>query len=51
MEELRTQRKVDLDQLLMELLHLVFELDDDVRRLDARVAELEAAGLPDAPAG
>lgn len=50
LEELREQRKVDNDQLLMELLHLVFELDDELTRLDARLAELErgrsAGGQP-----
>jgi len=39
--ELREQRKVDNDQLLMELLHLVFELDDEVRSLTAKVSRLE----------
>lgn len=41
LEEVREQRKIDVDQLLMELLHFVFELDDDLRRLDASVSELE----------
>ncbi len=41
LEQLREQRKVDTDQLLMELLHFVFELDDGLRELDARVSELE----------
>lgn len=39
--ELREQRKVDVDQLLMELVHFVFELDDDLTNLRARLAELE----------
>ena len=39
--ELREQRKVDVDQLLMELVHFVFELDDDVRSLNAHIAKLE----------
>jgi hypothetical protein len=38
---LREQRKVDSDQLLMELLHFVFELDDELRSLDAKVSRLE----------
>ncbi len=43
LEELREQRKVDVDQLLMELVHFVIELDDGMRELDARVSELEQA--------
>jgi hypothetical protein len=39
--ELREQRKVDLDQVLMELVHFVFELDDEVRSLSAQISELE----------
>lgn len=41
LEELREQRKVDTDQLLMELLHFAFELDDELRQLDAQISELE----------
>jgi hypothetical protein len=41
LRELREQRKVDYDQLLMELLHFVFELDDDVRGLNAKISQLE----------
>jgi hypothetical protein len=41
LKELGEQRKVDVDQLFMELLHLTFELDDELRQLDARLAELE----------
>jgi hypothetical protein len=41
LEELREQRKVDIDQLLMELVHFVFELDDDLRRLSAQVAKVD----------
>lgn len=41
LEELRQQRKVDLDQVLMELVHFVVELDDDLRRLNARISALE----------
>lgn len=43
LEELRQQRKVDIDQVLMELVHFVVELDDDLRQLNARVSELEQA--------
>ncbi len=39
--ELREQRKVDTDQLSMELLHFVFELDDELKQLSAQVEELE----------
>jgi hypothetical protein len=41
LKELREQRKVDVDQVLMELIHFVFELDDDVRRLNATLSQLE----------
>jgi hypothetical protein len=41
LEELREQRKVDVDQVLMELVHFVFELDDDVRSLAAQISKLE----------
>jgi hypothetical protein len=41
LEQLREQRKADLDQLLMELLHFVFELDDELRSLSDRVSRLE----------
>ena len=44
LEELRAQRKVDVDQVLMELVHFVFELDDDLRQLNIRVSKLEQAG-------
>lgn len=48
MGELREQRKVDADQLLMELLHFVFELDDEIRNLNAQVSQLERRdGKPD----
>lgn len=41
LEELREQRKVDVDQVLMELVHFVFELDDDLRNLNAQISRLE----------
>lgn len=44
LEELRDQRKVDVDQVLMELVHFVFELDGDLRQLDDRLARLERPG-------
>lgn len=42
LEELRQQRKVDVDQLLMELVHFVSALDDDLRQLKAEVAKLDS---------
>ncbi len=44
LEELRERRKVDIDQVLMELVHFVFELDDDVRNLNAQISKLERPG-------
>lgn len=41
LEGLREQRKVDIDQVLMELVHFVFELDDEVRNLHGQIAKLE----------
>jgi hypothetical protein len=41
LEELREQRKVDVDQVLMELVHFVFELDDEVTSLSARLSTFE----------
>jgi hypothetical protein len=41
LEELREQRKVDIDQVLMELVHFMFELDDDVKSLNAKISQLE----------
>jgi hypothetical protein len=32
---------VDVDQVLMELVHFVFELDDDVKSLNSRLSSLE----------
>jgi hypothetical protein len=44
LEELRDQHKVDVDQVLMELVHFVFELDEVLRQLDDRLARLERPG-------
>lgn len=41
LEEIREQRKVDVDQLLMEFLHFAFELDDEVKNLNAKISNLE----------
>lgn len=37
LEELREQRKADVDQVLMELIHFAFELDDEVEQLSAEI--------------
>lgn len=33
LDDVRAQRKVNLDEVLMELIHLVVELEDEVERL------------------
>jgi hypothetical protein len=42
LDDLRAQRKVDMRDAMEELIHLVFELEGDVRELAERVARLEA---------
>jgi hypothetical protein len=37
LEEIREQRKADVDQVLMELIHFTLELDDEVERLRAEI--------------
>jgi hypothetical protein len=37
LDDLRAQRKVDLDEVLMELIHLVLELEGEVARLRGRL--------------
>jgi hypothetical protein len=37
LDDLRNQRKVDSDEVLMELIHLLFELDDEVAELRERL--------------
>lgn len=37
LEEIREQRKADVDQVLMELIHFALELDDEVKRLSAEI--------------
>jgi hypothetical protein len=44
LEELREQRKADVDQVLMELVHFVFELDDEMRRLNTQISKIERRG-------
>lgn len=41
LDELRTQREVDLREALAEVIHLVFELEQDIKGLSARVSNLE----------
>ncbi|MGH2984584.1 MAG: hypothetical protein ACRDK5_10085 [Solirubrobacterales bacterium] len=38
LDDVREQRKVNLDEVLMELIHLVVELEDEVERLRERLA-------------
>jgi hypothetical protein len=42
LDDLRSQRDVDMRDAMEELIHLVFELEGDVRELAERVARLEA---------
>lgn len=42
LDELRSQRDVDLRDALEELIHLVFELEDRLETLDTRISRLEA---------
>lgn len=37
LDDVRAQRKVDLDELLMELIHVVLELDDEISDLRERL--------------
>lgn len=41
LDDLRAQREVDLRKVLEELIHLAFELDEDLKELDRRVSRLE----------
>jgi hypothetical protein len=41
LDDLRAQREVDLRDVLEELIHVVFALDEELRRLDERVLRLE----------
>ncbi len=43
LDDVRSQRKVDLDEVLMELIHLVLELEDEIAQLRARLPEPRAA--------
>ncbi|MGI9556706.1 MAG: hypothetical protein ACR2N5_02060 [Solirubrobacterales bacterium] len=44
LDDIATQRSVDEDDLRTELIHFVFELDDEVKALTDRIASLENAG-------
>lgn len=39
LDDIRNQRKIDMDEVLMELIHLVLELEDEVTELRKRLAE------------
>jgi hypothetical protein len=41
LDDLRSQREVDLRDALAELIHLAFELDDSLKALEERLAGLE----------
>lgn len=41
LDDLRAQRDVDLRNALEELIHLVFEIDDELKGLTQRVSRLE----------
>jgi hypothetical protein len=39
LDDLSSQRKVNPDEVLMELIHLVLELEDEIAQLRARIGE------------
>ncbi|HEU4980252.1 MAG TPA: hypothetical protein VFT14_03475 [Solirubrobacterales bacterium] len=39
LDDIRNQRKIDMDEVLMELIHLVLELEDEVTELRKRLTE------------
>jgi hypothetical protein len=39
LDDISSQRKVDLDESLAELIHLVLELEDEIAQLRARLPE------------
>jgi hypothetical protein len=43
LDDLRSQRKVNSDEVLMELIHLVLELEDEIAQLRTRLAEPRTA--------
>ena len=46
LDDLRSQRKVDLDEVLMELIHLVLELEDEIAQLRSQRQDARAEGSP-----
>lgn len=44
LDDLANQRHVDEDELRTELIHFIFELDDEIRQLRDRVSDLAAQG-------
>ncbi|MGE5748176.1 MAG: hypothetical protein ACM33U_13080 [Solirubrobacterales bacterium] len=42
LDDIRSQREVDLDEVLMEMIHLVLELEEEVARLRQIVARHDA---------
>ena len=42
LDDLRMQREVDPNAALMELIHLVFELDAELKLVDERLSRLES---------
>ncbi len=43
LDDLSSQRKVNPDEVLMELIHLVLELEDEIAQLRTRIAEPRTA--------
>jgi hypothetical protein len=41
LDDLREQREVDMREAVSELIHLVFELDDEIRQLNERLSRTE----------
>ena len=39
LDDLSSQRKVNSDEVLMELIHLVLELEDEIAQLRTRLAQ------------
>jgi hypothetical protein len=39
LDDLSSQRKVNSDEVLMELIHLVLELEDEIVQLRSQIAE------------
>ncbi|HET8592681.1 MAG TPA: hypothetical protein VFL56_03385 [Solirubrobacterales bacterium] len=39
LDDIRAQRKINIDEVLMELIHLVLELEDEIGQLRQRLGE------------